>query len=273
MTDTQKIHFWNYILDNESKPIENAEVRLYLNDNPTTEANIFLTKTSSSYTICSNADIKTDNNGFFEFWIGNEWETGGYPFTQEFRLEWYKAGIEPGLIENINPWPNAFSWENQNTGSDADHINKFISDYYFNKWLDHYNEIVPSASPHNLGAVDFSSCGDNIYNKVISNKMLNDIFTTASNLSSGSSLSGSCIAEYQEDISSGSWIVSGSNYYYYDTTHTGVSGQNVSVQVASGGSLKEYFEPIKIINFNSTVTRILISNNIDVRVNIQGSNS
>jgi hypothetical protein len=132
--DSSRIHFWHYVLNEGGQPIQNAEVRLYLSDDPTTEANIFLTELGSSYTTTSQADIKTDNDGFFQCWLANEFEDGGYSYTQAFRLEWYKAGTAPGLIDNINPWPNAFAWEDINSGVDVNHRNKFVSNFLSKKW-------------------------------------------------------------------------------------------------------------------------------------------
>lgn len=266
MVDYSKIHFWSYILNSSGAPIEDAEVRLYLNDDPTTEANIYDSETSSSYTTTSSVDIKTDNDGFFEFWIPDQWDDGGYEHSQLFRLEWYKAGTVPGLIENINPWPNVFTWENTNTGADKDNKNKFVSNYLVDKWLSHNNEIVPSASPHDLYVVDYSSCGNNRYNKLVSNAFLKNIIDLSSTLGT-ESLSGNSIVEYQEDITS--WSPSGIDYYV-DITHTLTSSKNVVVQASRLDNDSEY-DLKEIRNIDTTTIRILNDVEVNLRINIQGN--
>jgi uncharacterized GH25 family protein len=67
-----RIHFWHYVLNEGGQPLENAEIRLYLQDSPTTEADIYTSPTAATSTTCSQADIKTDNDGYFEFWLEGE---------------------------------------------------------------------------------------------------------------------------------------------------------------------------------------------------------
>lgn len=266
--NSNRVHFWHYVLNSGGEPIENAEIRLYLNDNPTTEANIFVNELSAVSTTCSQADIKTNSNGYFEFWLGGEFDDG-YSHTQEFRLEWYKAGIKPGFINNINPWPNAFSWKNLNTGVDRNHKNKFVSDDMVSDWLNHVTAIVPSASPHDLQAVQFSTCGDNIYNKVVSNKFLYDI-NQLGLISSAASLPSGGVLEHQQDITS--WTVSGA-YYYADITHPiNITSRNVSIQLSILSS-DELYLPERIFNIDGTTTRIITNDNINLRLNLQGANS
>jgi len=264
-----RIHFWHYVLNEEGVPISDVYINLYLNDDPTTEARIYLTETGSSYTTSSVAEIQTDSNGFFEFWLANEWEDGGYPYTQEFRLEWYKAGIAPGVIQNINPWPNAFSWENTNIGADVSDKNKFISDFYGNKWWSHVNAVVPSASPHDIYPVDYSSgCDDNKYNKVVSNKMLYDIITWCT-AEGSESLEYGGVNEHQEEVTT--WTPSG-DIFYKDVSHSNIIGKTTIVRLAKINDKKEIV-PKRIRHLNSTATRIFMDYEVNVNVNVQGSSS
>lgn len=269
--DSSRIHFWNYVLNSDGDPIQNVEIRFYLNDNPTIEANIYVRETSSVHTKSSLADLKTDENGFFEFWIGNSWEDGGYDYTQEFRIEWFKAGTIASVIENINPWSNILAWESKNSGAGKDDRNKFVSNFYATKWWNHINEIVPSASPHNLEAVDYNSgCDDNLYDKVVSNKFLNDIITLSNASSATSSLYGG-VNEHQEDVTS--WVPS-SGIFYKDISHPNIMGKNVTMYAVKLNSEdRRRVIPKRIRNLNSTSTRIFMDNEVDLRVNVQGSSS
>ncbi len=257
---------WHYILDEEGNPEENAEFRIYLEDDPTTEANIFLTENASTFTTASEADLKTNADGFVDFWLGSEWEDGGYSHDVTFRYEWYKAGTAPGQIKDSNPWPNAFSWENTSQGADRDYRNKFISDFLGNKWWSHLQDIIPSASPHDLYPVDVTlGCdGQNRYNKVVSNKLLNDIFTWSES-ASAESYTHEGVFEYQEEITS--WTVSGDSFYK-DITHN-LGNNYCTVQISNLESSNQLGLK-KAIAISNNVTRIVMASAGDMRVNIQG---
>ena len=154
-------------------------------------------------------DIKTDNDGFFSLWLGGEWEDGGYPHTQSFRLEWYKAGTAPGVITDINPWPNAFSFVDTNIGAGRDYRNKFVSDFLVNKWWTHTQNHVPSASPHDLEPVVFFDL-DIIPNRVISNKVGYQMYQLSSTALT-TPVDVSAARFYSEQASS--WTSSGGMYY------------------------------------------------------------
>jgi len=262
-TDNSRTYFWHYIVNEEGQPIQNAEVRLYLDDDPTIEATIFLTEVSILSTTCSVADIKTDNDGFFAFWLGNEFEDGGHSLRQEFRLEWFKAGTAPGLIKEINPWPNAFAWQNVNTGADRDYKNKFVSDYLANKWWTHFNAHVPSASPHDLYPVDYESgCDDDRYNKVVSNKFVDDIWDWC--VAEGTeTVENQSVFELQQSLS---WTASGDTYWC-DISHPSNIGQDVLITLVK---LDKQILPKKIINVSSAITRIVVDHSVDLIVNMQG---
>jgi hypothetical protein len=265
MTDLSRIHYWHYVIAENGVPIQDAEVRFYLNGT-TTEANIFLSETSTTPTTTSNADIKTDADGFFEFWLENGWETGGYPHTQQFKLEWFKAGARPTSVENINPWPNTFKWEDTRIGEDKNHQNKFISDYYGNKWWSHLESLVPSASSHNLHAVDLTNiCTDDTYNKVLSNKFGYDILDIASTHGSATVASQDVI---EDRYTVTSWTSSG-GFYYKDLTHSNVYCKYVSVQVKRSSDLQR-IEPKDVVHINTSTTRVWMDFEVDVDISIHG---
>ena len=258
-----RIHIWHYILKEDGEPMENADIRLYLSGT-TTEANIYLTKNSANYTTCRNSDLKTNNDGYVEFWLAGDWESGGYAFTQLFKLEWYKVGTAPGFIEDYNPWPNTLIWRDTNSSADKDYRNKFVSNYLVNRWLTHIPQIVPSASPHNLQPVDYESgCLDDVYDKVVSNKMLNDILQ---NCYASDSFGFTCDADsHSEDITS--WSIIGSQYYK-DISHPTVNNDSYVVLVDI--NTLEQVVPANIIFTGTNTTRIIVEENNDMRVTISG---
>lgn len=177
-----RYHYWQYIVDEEGSPLDSVEIRFYLSDQPTVEANIFLNPTTGAITTTSQADLKTDANGFFEFWVGDPWEVeGGYLHTQKFRLEWYKAGIIAGYIDPVDIFPPLPSVDETSTGQgigEREKKNKLISNALAYKWNSHIDLPVPSASPHDIQPVRFCET-DNEFNKVVSNRLINKIYQGA----------------------------------------------------------------------------------------------
>ena len=265
MTDLSRIHYWHYIIAENGTPIQDAEVRFYLNGT-TTEANIFLSETATSYTTTSNADLKTDADGFFEFWLENGWESGGYNHDQQFKLEWFKAGARPTSVSNINPWPNAFKWEDIRVGEDKNYQNKFISDFYGNKWWLHLESIVPSASPHDLGPVNLDNiCTDDVYNKVLSNKFGYDILDIASTYGSVT-VASEDVVEDRYNITS--WTLSG-GFYYTDVTHSNISSKYISLQVKRASD-SQIIEPKDVVHIDTSTTRIWMDSEVDVDICVHG---
>ena len=177
-----RYHYWQYIVDEEGSPLDSVEIRFYLSDQPTVEASIFLNPTTGAVTTTSGKDLKTNADGFFEFWIGDEWEIeGGYSFTQKFRLEWYKAGIVAGAIDPVDIFPPLGPVDETITGQavgERAKKNKLISNALAYKWNNHIDLLIPSAAPHDLHPVEVCST-DNQFNKVVSNWLVNRMMTAA----------------------------------------------------------------------------------------------
>jgi hypothetical protein len=73
-----RVDYWQYLLDSNGEPLPFAEVRVYL-AGTLTEADIYLDSSFGSITTASSESLKTDKNGFIQFWVGDRWETeGGY---------------------------------------------------------------------------------------------------------------------------------------------------------------------------------------------------
>ena len=154
-----RIGYWQYLVDKQGRPLQDAEVRVYL-AGTLTEANIFLNNTFGSFTTSSVTDLKTDKFGFIQFWIGDEWETeGGYTVDQQFKIVWQNTvdSIQEEiddlyLFAPVEPLDTTDSIQGQASNRD---INKVISNRQGYKWDTHVDSIVPSASPHDLEPVVF----------------------------------------------------------------------------------------------------------------------
>lgn len=206
-----RYHYWQYIVDEEGSPLDSVDISFYLSDQPTVFANIFLNPTTGAITTTEQADLKTNANGFFEFWVGDPWEVeGGYEHTQKFRLEWYKAGIIAGKIDPVDIFPPLPSVDETATGQgigEREKKNKLISNALAFKWNQHIDLPVPSASPHDIQPVRFCDT-DNEFNKVVSNRLINKIFQGA--LSAGTvSLDASAADMFTDFVSAGDLLVSG----------------------------------------------------------------
>lgn len=180
-----RVHYWQYIVDEEGRPIQGVDVDFFLNEDidSTQYADIYVNPTVGSTTTTDAVDLKTNIDGYFEFWVGDEWELeGGYASTQRFKLTWYKAGISRGTIENIDIYPPLYQIDETLAGqtpvSEAERRNKVISNALAFRWDAHVNSVVPSASPHNILPVIICDT-DTEYNKVVSNVLMNKIYTLA----------------------------------------------------------------------------------------------
>jgi hypothetical protein len=177
-----RYHYWQYIVDEEGSPLDNVDIRFYLADQPTVQANIFLNPTTGAISTTSTAALQTDANGFFEFWVGDQWEgSGGYAHLQKFKLTWYKASIIAGEINPVDIFPPLPPVDETITGQEEgekNKKNKLISNALAFKWSNHLDIPVPSASPHFIYPVELCNT-NNRFNKVVSNKLITTMFEGA----------------------------------------------------------------------------------------------
>ena len=212
-----RYHYWQYVVDEEGTPLDSVEIRFYLSDGTgigTVEANIFLNPTTGAITTTSQADLRTDSNGFFEFWVGDAWEVeGGYDYNQKFRLEWYKAGLVAGQIDPVDVFPPLPPVDETITGQtvgEEESKNKLISNALAYKWNSHIDIPVPIAAPHDIQPVVHCD-NDNEFNKVVSNQLINKMYQGA--LSAGTvTLDASAADMFTALVNSGDLVVSGDNY-------------------------------------------------------------
>jgi len=259
-----RIHYWQYIVNEDGEPVENAVVRFYLADNPTTEAEIFLHPTAGTTTTTSVAELTTNSNGFFEVWFGDELEnTGGYEASQKFKLTWSKAGIASGYIDKIDIYPTVFQVdETDNISQDRSVRNKLISNELAYSWESHIS-MNATEGPHGFAAVDYN---DNsiVYDKLVSNNLMNYVFSI---LSSGGSISIAASAAAVRNFSVNSWTPDADSYY---TNLDHFIGNGYPVVQVRNTATNQMVEPYKVVSINTDRIQLWMSANDNVEVTIIG---
>jgi len=258
-----RIHYWQYIVNEDGEPVENAIIRFYLADS-LTEAEVFLHPTAGITTTTSVAELTTNSNGFFEVWFGDELEnTGGYEASQKFKLTWSKAGIASGFIDKIDIYPTVFQVdETDNISQNRAVRNKLVSNELAYSWESHIS-LAAIEGPHNFAAVDYNDT-DTTYNKLVSNNLMNYVFSL---LSSGGSVSIAASAATVRTFSVNSWTTDG-NLYYSNLDHFIGNGYPI-VQVRYTAT-NETVEPYKIKSINTDRIQLWMSANNNVEVTIIG---
>lgn len=260
-----RLHYWQYIVDNEGRPLKDVTIRFYLADQLYQEAEIYTHPSLGAATTTSSADIKTDSNGFFEFWVGDEFETlGGYEATQKFQLTWQKAGIMLGTLDNIDIYPTVFQVDQtDNSSSTKDEKNKLVSNQLAYNWENHRTQNVPTSQPHDMQPVDRTDT-NTTKNKLVSNNLINYLLalaTSAGTVSIGAS------AATERNFSVTSWTASG-DLYKVDLNHF-IGRQYPLVQVRIASS-KLKMEPAKIKSIDTDTIRLFVANEFNAEVTIVG---
>jgi hypothetical protein len=261
-----RIHYWQYIVDEEGRPLEGVNVLFYLNDNPTQEADIFTHPALGASTYTSSAGIKTDGNGFFEFWIGDEFETlAGYSAVQKFRLTWERAGILIGSINNIDIFPPLFQVdETDGTSSTKNEKNKTVSNNLAYTWSNHVDSTYASTvPPHDILPVVETS-QDAAINKLVSNSLMNYILSA---IASAGTLSIESTAAIERNFTISSWSASGSNYYANINHFIGREYPIVQLRFTD---TKTVYKPIRIASTSANSLRILVSENNSTEITVIG---
>lgn len=260
-----RVTYWQYLVDNSGRPLSNVEVRIYL-AGTNTEANIFLDGSIGSFTQSSIEDFKTNQYGFFQFWIADQLESGGYEATQQFKIVW-QNDID-GIQEEIDDififapvLPIDVSDSIKGIPNNKD-INKVISNKQGYKWDTHVDSIVPSASPHDLEAVVFFDL-DTVQNKLISDKIGYQIYEMAVTAST-TPIDISAARFYKETVSS--WTISG-GMFYVDITHN-FNNYYPIVKVIKNNLYK--IEPELIESINENNIRIWLIEGITVEIAVFG---
>lgn len=98
-----RVKYWSYLLNDEGQPIENANVYIY-EAGTLNAVNIFTTEVGG-VSVTSSPQVTTNIDGYFEFWIADNNEIGGYNRLQKFRIKWFKSNIAEGDIDNVSILP------------------------------------------------------------------------------------------------------------------------------------------------------------------------
>lgn len=263
-----RIHYWQYIVDEEGRPLENVNIKWFLSDNPAEEAEIFTDPNLGSPTTTTDAAIKTNGDGFFEFWVGDEFEaSGGYTATQQFKLTWERAGIFLGSIKNIDIFPPVLKVdETDDFSSTKDNKNKLISNALGYKWDQHVDGNVPAVEPHDMQGVDTADSVDNTFNKLVSNSLMNYVLaaiTSAGVISIGAS------AATERNFSVDSWTPSGGDLFYVQLDHF-IGRPYPLVQVRDGKTDLRVI-PAKIFTVDTNSIQIMVSDpNLEAEITIVG---
>lgn len=260
-----RYHYWQYVVDEDGRPLQGVNIRIYLNDNPNTEADIFVHPYLGSPTKSSVTDLETNGDGYFEFWVGDEFENlGGYSSSQRFRLTWERAGILLGAIDNIDIFPPVFQVDETDASSlTADQRNKLISNRLAYGWENHINSTYAD-EPHDLQPVDWNDATDNTYNKLVSNQLMNYVFSVLASAGTLSIDASGAVGRYVYVLS---WTPNG-DYYYTDILHN-LGREYPAVQVVKT-STNEWVIPRKIESTSTNSVRVWVSEQFDAEITIIG---
>lgn len=256
-----RVHVWQYLLNEEGQPVENASIGLSL-AGTSTSAYIFLSEYggTATTTTLDSPTVTTNSEGYFEFWMAGVSETGGYSSDQKFKLEWKKTGITQGYIDYFDIYPpiSAFPEEVDETDTDTTK-DKLISNALTKTFNDHvYSENLSGASSvHGLQPVDYTST-NNDYNKVVSNALLKTIMDALG-------ASGPVPYVYTTTISS--WTLSGA-IYIEDITHS--LATSIVFVTCYDNATKHQVQPSDVILIDNNNLRIVADNNDNLDVLIMG---
>ncbi len=261
-----RIDYWQYLLDREGRPLQDAKVRVYLSGT-SIEADIYLDHTFGSVTKSKAEDLKTDKNGFIQFWIGDQFEPeGGYEVDQQFRIVWWND--VDSIVEEINylyvftPVRSIDTTDNIRGQASNKDLDKVISNKQGYKWDAHVDSIVPSASPHDLSPVELFDL-DHHKNKVISNKLGYQMYQMAERASyTPIDISAARLTTF----SFASLDTSG-GLYYKDMTH---NYNNYYPIVRVMKSNDYHIEAKRVESLSPDTTRIWLAENIAIKVAIFG---
>lgn len=174
-----RIHYWQFLVNEEGQPIEAAQISVYLSSS--TSAAIVFDREYGGTPTSSLPQTFTDQNGYFEFWIGDEGEgSNGYTNDTKFKITWAKVGVAAGSINYVDILPNInVGYPVDVTDATDTTLNKFISNYFGNRWNEHVKIDLSSVDPssglpiytppvHGLYRMQ-KGFGDELENKIIAN--------------------------------------------------------------------------------------------------------
>jgi len=160
-----RVHYWQFLIDEEGRPIEGADVYVLLANS---DEGAFIYKDEiSGEAVSSLPQLKTNTEGFFEFWIGDLSEINGYNSTQKFKLYWERIGIASGMIDYLDVFPPTIPVDETDNSPDK---NKSVSNKLAKGWEEHridLNHIIHGIREYNFKEDDLK------LNKLGSNRFFN----------------------------------------------------------------------------------------------------
>jgi surface protein len=256
--------FWAYLRNEQGQPIPSASISFRLNDTNRL-AQLYTTPVSAVSDEIDQTTLTTDVSGFFQFFVGDVYETGkkiGYAPDQLFKLEWTSVdGTKSGVIDDMQIFYQIFPVDVRDQYSTLK--NKLASNKQTYNWDVHrqqtwFHEI------HDITQLDWSGTdkNDGTYSKIVSNSQMNYLQTRlisvqASGADSVTIESSAAIAR-SFDIPSGSWSPSG-DLYYYDVVHNFDSQFPIVQLWCTGLSCVQY--PARIIFVDDNTLRVFVPPN------------
>jgi hypothetical protein len=165
-------HIYYFLKNEEGEPIEGAEISLKLTGT-LQNATIYANQTVSAG-INPSGGLVTNSDGFFDFWIGDQFETTyvGYEPSQYFDLYWASPS-GTGLVDRVQFFDFLYPVDETDTTSVTK--NKMMNNtlaYNFERHVD----MLYTGTPHSIYPVDETDSTDGTLNKVVSNELLNRLY-------------------------------------------------------------------------------------------------
>ncbi len=157
------IKYFAHLLNEEGQPIPGADISVYLAGS-TTDARIY-TDHNGSNLVDTSPQLVTNEDGYFEFWIGNPNDPNGYATTQKFKIAWDKEGIAKGYNDYVDIMATFVAVDLNDNDTTRD---RTVSNYLAGLWEDHRTD--DSHTVHGILEVNENS-GDTVRNKLVSNAL------------------------------------------------------------------------------------------------------
>lgn len=277
-----RIPYWEFLVDSNGQPLRYIDVRVYL-AGTLTEADIYMHANFGAMTTSSVGNLKTDKDGFFQFFIGDRYEVnGGYNEFHQFKVRWYNdTDSRYEEIDNIylhtpvTPVSTSDSVKGQASNRDK---NKVISNTQGFNWNRHKDIDVLDEAVHNINpAVLFNT--NTSYNRVISNKLgyqMYELATSAGSPAISGSIAVSAAMYHTETILPGGWspsaIPSAGAVYCIDVNHNFNNYYPLVnlINISNNGRNNFQITPIIVKSISPSATRIWVDDNLKTKVVIIG---
>lgn len=168
-----KKHIWYFIADEEGRPVPNADITVQLAGS-INAAYIFATS-SSTLPISNVPQLKSGDDGKFEFWIENDTsDLYGYDNTQKFKLSWSGTDISDAEIDDIQFFDASLP-VNVEDGFDTNK-NRLVSNQLAYGWEQH--RLNNTHIVHGIEELPdwINLTDDPTKNKLVSNKMMLEMY-------------------------------------------------------------------------------------------------